>query len=541
LKDNDRLWGFVATEDDLEEELSARSGVDIVDSDAGGLGRFVPGPGTSAGSAADSSGAPAGGPAGIAPFTGTPVGGGPMDMFWGSLAPFSTFATFGITVLVVVFVLWTADVDARAVLGLGGAVFLLGIALLLPAEYYLVKNRLDRPVMRLERELRGESPWRPEGDVILASLRRTVQTVRDVALEATTSRTRDQERIAELKARLEEHAVAERFAARVAEGVQSAEILTTFASEVAALVREVWPADHVLLLGRAGSDADFQVLFHDGPDGPRPLTPDDGAPHYRKAALPVPIKEAIRRGFYAESGLPFSHDPAFPEARSFVALSLDHRSAGAGVLLAVSSTLVTPTAETLRRAQPFFSVGFSRSQYLREMKEAAIRDALTGAFTYDHFLSLLRHEVARSSRYSRPLTCVIVDIDGLRRINEAHGARAGDQVIGEVAQVVQGIIRSSDVLARVGGGQMAILLPECPGDAGVVVAERVLAAMAEHPFIVQRQVVERVTVSIGVSVLPPQGATALKLVDAAHRALRQAKAGGRNRIALFDGSTQTEE
>ena len=248
----------------------------------------------------------------------------------------------------------------------------------------------------------------------------------------------------------------------------------------------------------------------------------------------MPIKEAIRRGFYAESGLPFSHDPAFPEARSFVALSLDHRGAGAGVLLAVSSALVTPTAETLRRAQPFFSVGFSRSQYLREMKEAAIRDALTGAYTYDHFLSMLRHEVARSNRYSRPLTCVIVDIDGLRRINDAHGARAGDQVIGEVAQVVQSIIRSSDVLARISGGQFAMLLPECPGDAGVVVAERVLAAMAEHPFIVQRQVVERVTVSIGVSVHPPHGVTALKLVDAAHRALRQAKSEGGNRVALID-------
>jgi diguanylate cyclase (GGDEF)-like protein len=464
-----------------------------------------------------------------------------MDMFWASLAPFSVFAAFGITVLVVVFVLWTAAVDARSVLGLGAAVFLLGAALLLPAEYYLVKSRLDGPVTRLERELRGELPWRPENDVILAPLRLSVQAVRDAALEATGSRARDQEHIAELHLRIEEHAAAERFAARVADGLGGAEVMTTFASEVARLVREVWPADHVLLLGRAGPDADFQVLFHDGADGPRPATSGDGSPHYRKAALPVPIKEAIRRGFYAESGLPFSHDPAFPEARSFVALSLDHRGAAAGVLLAVSSALVTPTAETLRRAQPFFSVGFSRSQYLREMKEAAIRDALTGAFTYDYFLSMLRHEVARSNRYSRPLTCVIVDIDGLRRINEAHGARAGDQVIGEVTQIVQSIIRSSDVLARISGGQLAMLLPECPGDAGVVVAERVLTAMAEHPFIVQRQVVERVTVSIGISVHPPHGVTALNLVDAAHRALRQAKAEGRNRVALVDESTPQEE
>lgn len=540
MKDTDRPRDFEPADFDFEEAFPSGHGVDSVDPNAGGLGRIVPAPEPPPGAGGGPSGTPGSGLGSVGPFAGAPAG-GPMDMFWGSLAPFSIFATFGITVLVVVFVLWTADVDARSVLGLGAAVFLLGAALLLPAEYYLVKSRLDRPVIRLERELRGELPWRPEGDVILAPLRQSVQTVRDAALEATGSRVRDQERIAELYTRIEAHAAAERFAARVAEGLRGAEAMTTFASEVARLVREVWPADHVLLLGRTGSEADFQVLFRDGADGSTPATPGDAPPRYRKAALPVPIKEAIRRGFYAESGLPFSHDPAFPEARSFVALSLDHRTAGAGVLLAVSSALVTPTAETLRRAQPFFSVGFSRSQYLREMKEAAIRDALTGAYTYDHFLSLLRHEVARSNRYSRPLTCVIVDIDGLRRINEAHGAHAGDQVIGEVAQVVQGIIRSSDVLARISGGQFAMLLPECHGDAGVVVAERVLATMAEHPFIVQRQVVERVTVSIGVSVHPPHGITALKLVDAAHRALRQAKDEGRNRVALIDGSTPAEE
>ncbi len=540
MKDTDRPSGFEPPEPDFEEAFPSRFGVDVVDSEAGGLGRFVPGPGPPPGAGSGLSGVPVSGAGRLGPFASAPAG-GPMDLFWAGLAPFSVFAAFGVTVIAVVFVLWTANVDARSVLGLGAAVFLFAAALLLPVEYYLVKSRLDMPVARLERELRGELSWRPEGDVILAPLRRSIQTVRDAASEATAHRARDEERIAELQLRIEEHAAAERFAVRVAEGLRGAEVLSTFASEVARLVREVWPADHVLLLGRTGADADFQILYRDAVDGPIPVTAGDGSPQYRKAALPVPIKEAIRRGFYAESGLPFSQDPAFPEARSFVALSLDHRGSGAGVLLAVSSALVTPTAETLRRAQPFFSVGFSRSQYLRETKEAAIRDALTGAYTYDHFLSMLRHEVARGNRYSRPLTCVVVDIDGLRRINDAHGARAGDQVISEVAQVMQGIIRSSDVLARVSGGQLAILLPECQGDAGVVVAERVLAAMAEHPFIVQRQVIERVTVSIGVSVHPPHGVTALKLVDAAHRALRQAKSEGRNRVALMDESTPPEE
>lgn len=466
-----------------------------------------------------------------------------MDLFWAGLAPFSVFAAFAISGLAVVFVLMTAQSDAQSVLVLAASMFLLASALLLPAEYYLVKSRLDRPVTRLEHELRGELPWRPEGDVLLASLRRSVRAVRDAALEATGAQSGDRERIIELQTHLDEHALADRFAVRVAETLGAAEAMDVFAAAAAELVREVWPADRVVLLGRVGADADLRVLFRDGPGGSASVVAADGGPLYLKGSLPMPMKEALRRGFYAESGLPFSHDPAFPEARSFVAMGLHHHGAAAGVLLAAAVDPVTSTAETLRRVQPFFSVAFSRSLYLLEMEEAAVKDSLTCAYTYDHFLSMLRHEIARSNRYSHPLVCAVIDIDGLRRVNDAHGARAGDQVIAEVAQIVQGLIRSSDLVARISGGRFALMLPECRPEAGTVVAERVLEAIAEHPFIVRPQVVERVTAGIGVAVHPPHGVTALTLVDAAERALRQAQSAGGNAVSVADpdGGTPEEE
>ncbi len=309
--------------------------------------------------------------------------------------------------------------------------------------------------------------------------------------------------------------------------------MAQFGPEVATLIREFWPADHVLLLHRDDSQADLEILYHAAGGVPVEETAASAeGPRYRKTSLPPPVKGALRRGFYAESGLPFSQDPAFPEARSFIALALDHRGPGAGVLLLASSTLVPPSPELLRRAQPLISLGFSRAMYLRELGDAAIRDGLTGAFTYDHFLSTLRHEVARSNRYSRPVSCLILDIDNLRRVNDRYDARGGDQVIAEVAQLARGVIRSSDILARISGGRLALLLPETNGEAASIVADRVRVKIEEHPFIVQRGAVERVTASLGIGVHPPHGVTALTLVDAAHQALQEAKARGRNQVVV---------
>jgi hypothetical protein len=139
LKDTDRTSGIEPPEFEFEEAFPSSFGVDVVDSEAGGLGRFVPGPEPSPGVAAGPSGVPVSGAGSLGQFASAPAG-GPMDLFWAGLAPFSVFAAFGVTVLVVVFVLWTANVDARSVLGLGAAVFLFAVALLLPVEYYLVKT-----------------------------------------------------------------------------------------------------------------------------------------------------------------------------------------------------------------------------------------------------------------------------------------------------------------------------------------------------------------------------------------------------------------
>jgi diguanylate cyclase (GGDEF)-like protein len=318
--------------------------------------------------------------------------------------------------------------------------------------------------------------------------------------------------------------------------MRAAESMEQYSAEAANLVNSIWPADDLLLLHREEGRDELRVLAWVHAGVPVALDRSEvEVPSYRWASLPVPVKEALRRGFYSEAGLPFSQDSAFPQAKSFVAMALEHRGGSAGVILACTAHADPPSAEPLRRSRPLFSVGFGRAMYVRELSEAVIRDAMTGAFTYDHFLTIVRHEVARATRYTRSVACALIDVDGLRRVNSEHGSAVGDRVITEVAQVVGGAIRSSDIMARVSGGRLALLLPETNEEGAGVVAERVRRRVQEHPFIVARGLVERITVSVGVAVHPPLGVTAMALVDAAERTLTEAKRRGRNQVVVAGG------
>lgn len=461
---------------------------------------------------------------------------GAMDFFWTALAPFTFLVVCGLSLLALVLNVYLLDAGLPDVLVVSGSVLGAGLVILLPLEYHLVRVRILRPMERFEFELLGKLPWRPDGDVLFSSLRRSMGDVRRALHSMDGDLQLERERSHDLRAQLHERAAADAFADRVAEGLRGAESMEQYSVEAAGLVNSIWPADDLLLLHREEGRDELSILAWVHAGVPVALDRSEvELPGYRWTSLPVPVKEALRRGFYCEAGLPFSQDSAFPRAKSFVAMALEHRGGSAGVILACTAHADPPSAEPLRRSRPLFSVGFGRAMYARELSEAVIRDAMTGAFTYAHFLTIVRHEVARATRYTRFVACALIDVDGLRRVNGEHGFAVGDRVITEVAQVVGGAIRSSDILARVSGGRLALLLPETNEEGAEVVAERVRRRVQEYPFIVARGLVERITVSVGVAVHPPLGVTAVALVDAAERSLTEAKRGGRNRVVVVGG------
>jgi diguanylate cyclase (GGDEF)-like protein len=164
----------------------------------------------------------------------------------------------------------------------------------------------------------------------------------------------------------------------------------------------------------------------------------------------------------------------------------------------------------------------------RELESQANTDALTGLGNLRHLQKQINHLLAVHKRYGRPFGVLLMDIDGLKRINDSHGHPAGDRVLMQVAMSLQRSIRSVDVAARLGGDEFCVLAPEQEPEAATTLAERLATAVREE---VATPDDPPVSMSIGVAACPSHGDDAETLIDAADRAMYRAKAAGES-VAL---------
>lgn len=164
-------------------------------------------------------------------------------------------------------------------------------------------------------------------------------------------------------------------------------------------------------------------------------------------------------------------------------------------------------------------------------------DVLTGWHNRRYLQSRLHEELARCRRERSSLTCLMIDVDHFKSVNDRFGHLGGDEVLRQLAQCISGEVRGSDVSARYGGEEFIVLLPGTGAAAGFLLAERIRAAVAAEPFELPDGGPLPVTVSIGVAeYTPAQDEKDLKvvgerLVALADVALYEAKAGGRNAVA----------
>jgi diguanylate cyclase (GGDEF)-like protein len=163
-----------------------------------------------------------------------------------------------------------------------------------------------------------------------------------------------------------------------------------------------------------------------------------------------------------------------------------------------------------------------------ELLSLAVNDGLTGVYNRRRFDEKLTEYTLLSRRTGRPFALLLIDADHFKRINDTHGHAVGDDVLKQLAALIQSSLRTTDFVARYGGEEFAVLLPEiAQPDTPEVVAEKVRAAIAEAFF----PVVERVTVSIGVGLADPADNSHSALIKRADQQLYQAKAAGRNQVA----------
>lgn len=167
----------------------------------------------------------------------------------------------------------------------------------------------------------------------------------------------------------------------------------------------------------------------------------------------------------------------------------------------------------------------------------AIFDGLTGIANRRHFDGRLQQEVRRMGRSHSPLSLALVDVDHFKRFNDHYGHQAGDDCLRAVASALANTVRRADDLAaRFGGEEFAILLPACPPDKGVALAESLRRTVHEMNLPhAASPTADHVTVSVGIATLVPPLAEPeavpmhiVSLIGGADRALYQAKAAGRN-------------
>jgi diguanylate cyclase (GGDEF)-like protein len=167
-------------------------------------------------------------------------------------------------------------------------------------------------------------------------------------------------------------------------------------------------------------------------------------------------------------------------------------------------------------------------ELLAKVELQSITDPLTGLHNRRYVEAVLEKELAEWKRYGSPLGCLMVDVDHFKNINDRYGHGAGDSVLKELAQLLKDILREADTVARWGGEEFLILLPQTGQDGASVTALKILRAVTELRL---PQIPDlRVTVSIGIAPAGRSTDTPAKLVRAADLALYEAKNRGRNRI-----------
>jgi diguanylate cyclase (GGDEF)-like protein len=176
----------------------------------------------------------------------------------------------------------------------------------------------------------------------------------------------------------------------------------------------------------------------------------------------------------------------------------------------------------------------NRSLEVPQLKQRANSDPKTGLWNGRYFIQSLESEINRSSRYDRPLTVVVADLDYLRNINNAFGHLGGDEVLTGVADILKSHFREYDIVARFGGEEFAILLPETTPEMALERIDTVRKAIENAEFEAPMTKLKiNTTMSFGIAGIEGDDPSAGKIIHCADLAVYAAKIEGRNRIRLY--------
>ena len=224
--------------------------------------------------------------------------------------------------------------------------------------------------------------------------------------------------------------------------------------------------------------------------------------------------------------------PGEPTGATVVAVPLTSSTTVIGVLLlldrADGQDFDDSDLATLRTFTSQATVAVDNVLLHEEARRLSITDGLTGLWNYRYFQMTVGKEIDRAARFTRPLSLLMLDLDHFKQVNDQHGHQRGDAVLVELADRVGRLVRDVDTVARYGGEELVIVLPETDERGAVRAAERICDAVRATPFGAPGEPPVTLTVSVGVAVFPAHGVTSLALLRAADDALYTAKREGRD-------------
>lgn len=176
------------------------------------------------------------------------------------------------------------------------------------------------------------------------------------------------------------------------------------------------------------------------------------------------------------------------------------------------------------------AIALDNALALKKAEALSVTDDLTRLYNSRYLNQVLRRETKRAARGGRPLSVLFIDLDGFKQVNDRHGHLAGSKALVEAAAVIRGCARETDVVARFGGDEFALILPETGRDGAIAVAERIAERLRRFTFLAAEGLLVHLTASIGVATLPDNAGSAEELIRAADTAMYQVKARGKNGI-----------
>jgi diguanylate cyclase (GGDEF)-like protein len=196
-----------------------------------------------------------------------------------------------------------------------------------------------------------------------------------------------------------------------------------------------------------------------------------------------------------------------------------------GEVLAISAPMVLVAYITTMLAA---DIGYA----VEKIKQVSDTDDLTGIYNMRAFSLMLQRAFRQAVRYGHAMSVLMIDSDNLKQINDAHGHESGNRLLQHLVRCIREQLRASDVMARFGGDEFIVLLPETNSKGAMEMAERIRMAVEISRFDI-RTGDTHITISIGVSSYPDDGGNLDAILEKADKAMYRAKQRGRNRLVAY--------